>query len=376
MARKRQVLQKAALLLQQDDAHPLFMLSLTGAELLEVADVSRVSRDDAGKLIGYQRAEVRRHVQSIVEYLNSERVLFPNSIILAFSPSVQFRRRRGPAGADPTVSVGVLDIPLARNGRGRPAWIVDGQQRALALSKSRRRDILVPVNGFIAADVAIQRDQFVRVNNTKPLPRGLVTELLPEIDTVLPPRLAARRIPSALVDVLNQHPDSPFFGLVKRASRSGPTSGVIADTSLVAMLEESLVSPSGCLFAYRNLATGETDFEAIRQLLFLYWTAVRETFPDAWGKTPKQSRLMHGAGIKSMGRLMDRVMGQVSPSQSGLARRVRRELAGLAPACHWTEGRWPELDLRWNELQNVPRHIRGLSNYLLRRYLEVQGYGS
>ena len=39
----------------------------------------------------------------------------------------------------------------------------------------------VPVNAFIADDVPSQRDQFLRVNNTRPLPRGLITELLPEV---------------------------------------------------------------------------------------------------------------------------------------------------------------------------------------------------
>ena len=68
----------------------------------------------------------------------------------------------------------------------------------------------MPVNAFITDSVEMQRDQFLRINNTKPLPRGLVTELLPEISTPLPPRLSLRQTPAALCDLLNRDPDSPF----------------------------------------------------------------------------------------------------------------------------------------------------------------------
>ena len=42
------------------------------------------------------------------------------------------------------------------------------------------------MNAFVADEVDLQRDQFLRVNNAKPLPRGLITELLPEVSTILP----------------------------------------------------------------------------------------------------------------------------------------------------------------------------------------------
>jgi len=48
-----------------------------------------------------------------------------------------------------------------------------------------------PLGRFLADDVEVQRDQFLRINSAKPLPRGLITELLPEVSTVLPAHLAA-----------------------------------------------------------------------------------------------------------------------------------------------------------------------------------------
>jgi DGQHR domain-containing protein len=209
-----------ALQLRQSERHPLYLLTMTADELFQVADISKVSRDDVGHLIGYQRHEVKSHVDEIVGYLNEDNVIFPNSIIIALSSAVRFKSSRGPKprGTNAWSAPGLLEIPLPRSGRGKPGWIVDGQQRALALSKSKRHDFPVPVNAFVTDEVDLQRDQFLRINNTKPLPRGLVTELLPEVSTTLPPRLAARKIPSYICDLLNRQEDSPFRGLIRRAS--------------------------------------------------------------------------------------------------------------------------------------------------------------
>jgi DGQHR domain-containing protein len=371
----KSVIRRRALRIDQNDKHPLYIFCLTGDEILSVADISRLSRDDAGKLIGYQRPQVKRHIQDIVEYLNSDNILFPNSLILALSSRVKFHVSRGPLAADGLVASGVVEIPLSKNGH-KPAWIVDGQQRALAISKSNRRDLPIPVNAFVADEVELQRDQFLRVNNTKHLPRGLITELLPEVSTPLPATLQARKIPSALCELLNSEPHSPFHKLISRAStpQENKRGAVVADTSIIKMLQESLSNPSGCLFPYRNIATGETDFDAIWATLLAYWTAVNKTFPEAWGKPPSRSRLMHGAGIRAMGKLMDRVMGSIDPTSHGVVGHVQHELRSIAPVCHWTEGRWTELgNLNWNEIQNVPRHIRTLSNVLVRTYVQGRG---
>jgi DGQHR domain-containing protein len=315
---------------------------------------------------------VRRHINNIVEYLNSGRVLFPNSIILAFSTKVRFIESRGPKVDEGFAVAGTLEIPLPQDGEEKPAWIVDGQQRAIALSRAESRELPIPVNAFVAEELELQREQFLRINSAKPLPRGLITELLPAISASLPVNMAARRIPSALCDLLNQDAESPFRGIIRRASASAAEkkTSYVSDTAIVGMLSESLNSPSGCLFPYRNIATGETDFPGIRRLLFTYWSAVKATFPEAWALPPSRSRLMHGAGIRSMGRLMDRVMGGVDLSDHRASKHVERELEKIRDGCQWTSGSWEALGgVRWNDIQNTPAHIRLLSNALLRAYL-------
>lgn len=375
---ERMVIRRRALRIDQDPAHPLYVFALTADELLALADISRLSRDTSGKLLGYQRPEVRSHVANIVEYLDSGDVLFPNPIILALSSAVDFKEARGPKVDEGLAVAGTLEIPVPLDGEAKPAWIVDGQQRTMALMKSKRRNFAVPVNAFVADDVEIQRDQFLRINSSKPLPRGLINELLPEVGTVLPPKLSARKIPAAVCDMLHRDPESPFYGLVRRASMTAEESkrAVVADNSLIKSVSESITSPGGALFPYRNIATGTTDFGAVRATLLTYWSAVREVFPEAWAKPPEKSRLMHGAGIVAMGRLMDRVMASVNPADPKARHRVTKDLEVLRPHCAWTEGAWDGLGgMAWNELQNVTGHTKALSNFLIRTYLDERRVG-
>jgi len=105
---------------------------------MKISEISRVSRDDAGKLIGYQRPEVKKHIHDIVDYLNSDGILFPNSIILAMSSRAKFTSSRGPEVDDGCAVAGTIAIPIpseGSEGEVKPAWIVDGQQRTLALLK-------------------------------------------------------------------------------------------------------------------------------------------------------------------------------------------------------------------------------------------------
>lgn len=374
-ANSAQQLRRRALCLAQTEEYPLYVFTLKAEEILQIADISRVSRDEAGKLIGYQRPEVRNHIKEIVDYLNSDSPVFPNPIIMALSSRVHFHAIRGNRiPGDELGITGTVTIPLPAEGRPKPAWIVDGQQRALALSRVKRRDFPVAVTAFVADSVSLQRDQFIRVNNTRPLPRGLVTELLPEVDSPLPPRLALRKAPSALCDVLNTDEKSPLCGMIKRSStpKDRNPKAVITDTGVVAMIHESLTNSSGCLYPYRDVARNETDFDGIVHALATYWAAVRDTFPEAWGKPSNRSRLMHGAGIRAMGRLMDHMLAIVPPRKSDAPELIRKHLALIAPQCRWTSGVWEGIGMRWNEIENVNRHIQELSNYLIRLYLNAR----
>ena len=344
------------------DVYAFFMY---GADIVRVADISRIQRDDA-ELKGFQRKEVRDHVRSIVEFLDSGAVIFPNAITLALSPEVRFTSSRGPRpkGLIEVGDGGTLTVPIRPEGQ-RAAWIVDGQQRSLALARAKNPNIAVPVVGFVSADLQTHREQFILVNKVKPLSARLINELLPETGAYLPRDLSVRRIPSELVNWLNRRPGSPFKGIIRRISDGEEGRGVVVDTALISLIKTSINSPLGALSPYKGGAGLSADLEAMYQQLAVFWQAAKEAYPDAWGLPPTKSRLMHSAGIQAMGFIMDRVMARTQGS-ADQHKEVLGALRRIRPHCAWTKGNWNDLNLAWDEVQNVPRHIRGLADLLIR----------
>jgi hypothetical protein len=74
---------------------------------------------------------------------------------------------------------------------------------------------------------------------------------------------------------------------------------------------------------------------------------------------------MHSAGVKAMGALMDRIMIRAQYAEDPKVI-VKQSLDAIAPQCAWTTGMWPDLGLRWNDIQNVPRHVKALSEQLVK----------
>ena len=355
-----------ALRSRQGDGLELYSFFMPGAKITEIADISRIHRDDKDGLQGFQRKEIQNHVNAIVEYLDQGDVLFPNAIILALAPEIEFRQARGrtPEGALDVGDMGTLSIPIRETG-DRVAWIVDGQQRSLALAKTSNSELPVPVIAFVAEDLEVQREQFILVNKARPLPSRLINELLPEVDRRLPKDLAVRKIPSELCNLLNRDPESPFYELIKRASTSDNKAAVVVDTAVMDMINKSLANPLGALSQYKGLGNEPSDIEGMYRVLVLFWREVKAAFPSAWGKPASKSRLMHGAGIKAMGVLMDRMVPRALSSQDP-SKEIRIALERIADRCCWTEGTWEDLGMEWRDIQNVPRHVRALSEQLLR----------
>lgn len=338
----------------------LFVMFMQGSMVLEIADLARLGQSDKGEIQGFQRPEIRAHIRDITEYLERGNVLFPNAIILALAPGVKFRAKRGTKNqtSDPAGTAGTLSISLAEGAKA--AWIVDGQQRAIALSKSKT-DVSVPVVAFVSGDIATHREQFVLVNKAQPLDRRLIDELLPLVGAILPRDLSSRRVPSALCDVLNRSDGSPFRRLIRRPSGHDPDA-VITDSGLVNVMRRSLQDPRGALAAL-VAPDGTADLNSMYETMVGYWSAVRDVFPRAWGRPPDESRLMHTAGIGAMGVLMDQILARSSGGSAYDA--SLPTLKALEPRCHWTSGRWETLDREWNDIQSTTRDIRLLSNHLV-----------
>jgi DGQHR domain-containing protein len=343
----------------------IYAFFVAGADLLKIAEISRVHRDAEGSLQGFQRKGIKSHVQSITDFLDQGPVLFPNSIILAISPRARFTAARGerPDGDLRVSEAGTLRIPLPLDG-SRAAWIVDGQQRSIALSQAKDKTFPVPVVAFVSEELAVHREQFILVNKAKPLDPRLINELLPEVDALFPRDLTARKIPSLLVHRLQSSSDSPFRGLIRRLSEE-EARAVVIDSALIKAIRLSIGGTLGALAPLKAHGDVQADVDGMYRILVAYWGAAKAAFPEAWGRPATESRLMHSAGIEAMSLLMDRIMSRAAPG-ADLHAHAHDALSRIAPQCRWTSGRWAELQRDWNEIQNLPRDIKLLSNHLAR----------
>lgn len=375
-------LELRALEIEQPSGRRLYLMGVDVKQVHRFAAVSRVKRVD-GRLEGYQRLEEKEHVETIRDYLEQPGAMVPNAVVLAFGSAVTFHPDTGAQGS---ARPGVLVIPLMPEGTEEaelPGFIIDGQQRCAAGRDAAVDSFTLPAVAFIEDDRGVQGDQFIRVNSVKPLKPSLITELLPLTSGALPPKLYRRRLPAIIMESLNQDEDSPLRGLVitctnirrtgKTAAKWAGRTGLIADNSILRALENSI--NDGALYHLLELEDANRDEAVVApglDLLKRWWGVVRDVFPDAWGKDPKESRLFHGAGIVTMGLMLDGICALTKNNQPP-AEVLRAELDLVAGECRWTSGTWdlgpkPSDKRVWNELQNTPKDVARLANWLTATY--------
>lgn len=360
-----------ALEIRQGPRRVLYSFAVDGKLLPTFATVSRIRRGEEGYLRGYQRPEVLSHISEIRRYLESSDPMIPNAIVIAFDDRVRFELADLQPFGPGYSRLGTLVIPIDEMlaDEDKPGWIVDGQQRTAAIREAQIERFPISVTAFITSDDREQKEQFIFVNSTKPLPKGLIYELLPSTESKLPSFLQRRRFPAYLAERLNYDENSPFRELIQMPTNPN---GLVKDNSILKMLENSLTE--GALHQYRDASTGAGDVDRMLEILKNYWAAVRYVFADAWGMPPRRSRLMHGAGIVGMGLVMDAIVDGFPKGHIPTELQFRNELQPLSEVCHWTSGHWdfgPGLSRKWNEIQNISNDTLLLSKFLLGKYKQL-----
>lgn len=345
-----------ALTPQQSANSQVAFFVATAQQIDQIASINRLSRDENGVASGFQRPQIAKHIREIGDYLARPDAILANPIVLGFTAGSGARIKKSKDGTTQLV----VDIS-----KGIPGQIVDGQQRFSALREIGRADFQIPVSAFICESLEELRQQFILINNTKPLNKGMIYELLPLANRAgMPFRLDSRRDASALVEQLNFTKGSSLRGMI----RGGTTPhGVIQDTVMQKLIMNSM--SDGALRMYRNdpklLNSKGAD------LISEYFHAISHVFHDAWkDHTPTTSRLIHSVGITAMGFVMEYLHSAIGATKR---EDFIQPLTALRPVTAWTGGEWvfgPETR-RWNGLQKVSADWKLLSFYLVQRVRET-----
>ncbi|MAH59943.1 MAG: hypothetical protein CMB95_03770 [Flavobacteriaceae bacterium] len=339
---------------KQSKKHTVISFPANAVDIFKVAKIERAGRNDQGDLFGFQRPQVSNHILEIRDYLKKDDAVLPNSVVLAFVDGVSVKSIEGPFCE---IRVDLKDE--------KPGFVVDGQQRLTALEPLTERDFEVFVSAIICEDEEELRRQFILINNTKPLPKELIYELLPSVDG-LPQRLSSRSLAAHLTTKINYFKNGdaqnfPFFGEIRQ--HTNPT-GTISSTAV-----QKVIMNSRSHGALREFANSDDFEEKAIVLINDFFGALVDLFPEAWfGQTPRTSRMKHSAGITALGFVMEiayAVHGAKTKDQFIEVLSILKE----KDVCAWTGGTWyfDEMDIRiWDKVQNTQPDLRVLADHLVR----------
>jgi DGQHR domain-containing protein len=317
------------------------------SELQRFAAIERVGRDEIGTLSGFQRPQIAGHIREIKDYLEKPEAILPNPIVVAFTRGITVEKEED--GGSCRVRIDVSNGPMG--------LVVDGQQRLSALTQIDGKDFQVFVSAVMCADDTELRRQFILINNTRPLPKSLIYELLPTVDK-LPRRLSDRSLAAELTARLNYDPASSLKGLIYQHTNPG---GFVRDTAIQKVIINSLVDG-----VMRELIRQPDGRDRCFELISEFYRAVQDVFRAEWrGHTPKTSRLVHGAGIVALGYVME-VLALIDGARRW--EEFAKGLGCLDGRTAWTSGEWEfgNGDHRhWRAIQNVNRDIVTLAQYLI-----------
>ena len=332
---------------KQAAGHDIFSFAATPEQILAFSEIERVGRENNGDLKGFQRHQVASHIKEIRDYLVRDDAILPNAVIVAFIDGVVLEE-----GIDGVIKV---SIDAAQS---KPGFVVDGQQRLTALSGIQKTDFQVFVSALICKDYNELRQQFVLINNTRPLPKSLIYELLPNVEG-LPQRFTAKRFAAQIVNRLNFTQNSALMGEIRQHTNP---QGTVSDTAM-----QKFVMNSASNGAIREFIKFDDFEDRSFNIINEFFEAIKVVFGPEWvGMSPLTSRLRHGAGIVAMGFVMESLYSSDdATTRDGFI----PGLELLKPHTAWTSGCWEMKDgsIRpWNKIQNTPIDVTELIDSLLK----------
>ena len=300
----------------------IFIASIPYKKLIAITyfDVRRVLQEerDFERYLGIQRPLDRGRVDQLTKYVNYTDASFPTSVIIAIEQDyVQYSEERKE-----------ITLLNTRQGEREPstamrrlARVLDGQHRIAGLGGFEGADFDLSVTIFVGADISDQAQIFATVNleQTK-VNKSLVYDLY-ELSRTRSPQKTCHNITIAL----DRDRESPLYKRIKRLGIA--TEGRIFEPITQATFVDGLVKYISSdpkedrdtllrgvkliravdaeliKTPFRNLFIAERDIDII-QIVYNYFKAVSERWPEAWGTREPGFMLNRTNGIRALLRFL------------------------------------------------------------------------
>jgi DGQHR domain-containing protein len=295
-----------------------FVGVISAKDLIEIssADIRRIE-GDLDRYVGIQRKLSEDRVKEIGAFVNSIDATFPTSIVLSIPGScAEYDEKNGflvlKEGINEDTDIKITSSEIAN--------ILDGQHRIEGLKAFQGKDFDLTVSIFVEADIADEAYIFATVNlaQTK-VNRSLVYDLL-DFAKARSPQKSCHDIAVAL----DKHKSSPFYKMIKRLGTATPgrTGETLAQatfvSSLIPLISTVPLDDRERLARGKSVKTtdeeySKTPFRAlwvegrdadITRILIEYFSAISETWPNAWKSRERGNILPRTNGFRASMRFL------------------------------------------------------------------------
>jgi len=313
--------------------------SISAKELIKISefDVRKLIGNDLDNYMGLQRNLSKPRMKDLEKYVNSKFATFPTGVIIAVDEKCAIIEEVNCEGGNSSYRMTLSNYNQPTDGEDPIlfkgiARVLDGQHRISALMRYNQSDDFdVNLSIFIGSDIATQAEVFSIVNlaQTK-VNRSLAYDLLAYSKTVSPEKTCH----SVAVE-LNKNENSPFHRKIKRLGTA--TDGVFTESltqstfvkGLLQYISKDVIEDRDYFIRKKKIRTDESPklvlrnwFEAredakIALIVWNYFDAVKERWPNAWASTGSGLVLNKSTGYIALMRFFRNAYGYFHAPRSG-----------------------------------------------------------
>jgi DNA sulfur modification protein DndB len=338
---------------------PLFVFSVDAKTICQQVGVRRMTwQGGQYPPQGFQRPLDSKRVVQIAIYLNNNRIL-PNALVVAFEKGCLTFDAIPGLDKDP-IQVGKITIHgklMQANGETQPfpedqriGYVIDGQHRMKAIETSVIEEGTFPIviSAYCGVDAKFQLSQFYVLNQTVQISPSLLALLRTMLKITPAPKEARKQAISSVRELLQNKPGSPFEpGVYMKVSKILKHGNL--DVTVVERMIDRAIQRTSLKHKWNPDPSQipDADFEYIAQSLFVFWKAVQETFPNYWGKKPREQRLFSAIGLYTLVEFFDQVMTGIDVVSVSAVPTVKNRIKPFA-------------DLHWDQMLDLPSVPKGV----------------